>query len=273
MDVASLNGGSVKADREFFEVLVALKLDTLRGVSKYAGPGYLRTHANRDNFHIVGHIGERSYDLFLKRHRGFEMKEALKLLMSRSPFMTAGRREWENIARLERLGIAAARPVAFGERRFWFLEVESFLITENIAGGTPMDDYLVRRFSGDLSKEMLREKRALLWDIGDLVRRLHQAGLTHMDLYLCHIFVRETSQGDKVLHLIDLQRLAKRWLFKKRWVIKDLAALLYSARHLPLSRTDLMRIFTAYFDGAISEKDRRLLAAALKRAGGMMKNV
>ena len=79
--------------------------------------------------------------------------------------------------------------LAMIERRFWFLEVESFLITENIAGGTPMDDYLVRRFSGDLSKEMLREKRALLWDIGDLVRRLHQAGLTHMDLYLCHIFV------------------------------------------------------------------------------------
>ncbi|MCD6405836.1 MAG: hypothetical protein J7M19_08410, partial [Planctomycetes bacterium] len=162
MDTVSLNGGSVEADREFFEVLVGLKLDTLRGVFKYAGEGYIRTHANRDNFHLVGHIGERSYDFFLKRHRGFEMKEALKLLMSRSPFMTAGRREWQNIARLERLGISAARPVAFGERRFWFLEVESFLITENIAGGTPMDDYLARRFSGDLSREMLREKRALL---------------------------------------------------------------------------------------------------------------
>ena len=269
MDVVELNRGSVSAAREFIEPLSAVGLDTLRGVFSYSGEGYQRTHANRDNFHIVTEAQGRKLDLYLKRHRGFEIKEALKLLMARTPFKTSGRREWDNLLRLEALGIKTPRPVAFGERRFLGLERRSFIITEAIHGGRPLDEYIRERFSRGASLEALLEKRALLWDLGETVRRLHQAGLTHMDLYLNHFFVRETDEGDKEIFLIDLQRMAKRWLFKRRWIVKDLAALLYSARRLPLSMTDFARFFTAYFDGRVSADDRRLVRAALERADAM----
>jgi heptose I phosphotransferase len=103
-----------------------------------------------------------------------------------------------------------------------------------------------------------------------MVRRLHGAGFTHLDLYLNHIFVRETPEGDKVLHLIDLQRVARRWFLPRRWIVKDLAALLYSTRDVPLSRTDIARIFTAYFDGALAFRDRCLMKSALARCRRMM---
>lgn len=270
MEIVELNGGTVHADRDFLEVLVSLKLDTLRGVFEYAGAGYLRTQAKRDNFHIAGNAGERAYDLWLKRHRGLELKETLKLLMSDSPLAAPALREWDNMGHLEALGIRTARRVAFGQKRIPGLALKSFIITEDIAGGVPLDDYIAAHFAGALSEDVLREKRALLWDLGDLVRKLHQAGFTHMDLYLNHVFVRQTPEGDKLLYLIDLQRVARRWLLRRRWVIKDLAALLYSTRDLPLTKTDLARVFAAYFDGAFSPRERSLVRASAKRAARMI---
>lgn len=270
MALVRLNSGSITADEEFLEALVALKLDTMGNVTAYGGPGRWRTHANRENFHIVETVGSRTYDFHFKRHRGFELKEAVKFLMTRSPLETAGRREWENIFRLQGLNIPSMRPVAFGEKKLLFLERRSFIITQAIPNAAPMDDYVREHYAGALEAEAEREKRALLWEVGDLVRRLHNAGLTHMDLYLNHFFVRETPEGDKVLHLIDLQRVAKRWAFKRRWLVKDLAALVYSTRNLPLSRNDIARIFSAYFDGVLTPANRGLLRAALKRARRMM---
>ena len=270
MGFVTLNGGHIKADESFVEALVALKFDTMPGVFSYAGEGYLRTHAKHDNFHIVKTIGSRAYDLFLKRHEGLEVKESLKFLMARDPFASPGRREWDNIQRLESLGIATMPPVAYGEDRGVPLLRRSFLVTRRIPSAVPMDDYMKEHFAVCTSGAALREKRALLWDLGGLVRKLHSAGLTHMDLYLNHVFVKGAPGKDKVLHLIDLQRVARRWIFKRRWIVKDLAAVIYSARHVPLSTTDLARVFTAYFDGAGALKDRSLIRAAIRRAARMM---
>jgi len=253
------------AEEEFLPAIVALRLDTVKGVFSYAGRGYLRTHANRDNYHIVEEVGGRTFDLYLKRHRGFQLKEALKLLAAESPFLTAGRREWDSIATVAALGIPTMRRVAYGEAKLAFFELRSFVMTERIPAATPADRYIQEHFSGRMTAAAGREKRALLWDIGGLVRRLHGAGLTHMDLYLNHIFVRQTPSGETLLHLIDLQRVARRRFWRRRWIVKDLAALIYSARDLPLSRTDMARVFMAYFDGHILPKDRVLLRAALRR--------
>jgi len=269
MGFVKLNGGSITADEEFIEVLVALKLDTMPGAFE-CSEGYMRTHGKHDNLHLAGKVGSRYYDLFMKRHRGWELSESIKLLMARSPSESAGRREWNNIIRLEEMGIPTMRPVAVGEKKGRLFGKHSFVVTERIPNATQMDHYAKEHWAGVLSREELREKRSLLWDVGDLARRLHAAGLTHMDLYLNHFFVRETPDGDKALHLIDLQRVGKRWLFPRRWVVKDLSAILYSARHLPLSRTDIARIFTAYFDGSGDARGNRLMKAAIARCERMM---
>jgi heptose I phosphotransferase len=269
MGFVKLNGGSITADEEFIEVLVALKLDTMSGAFECC-EGYMRTHGRHDNLHLAGKAGNRYYDLFMKRHRGWEVSESIKLLMARSPFESAGRREWNNIIRLEEMGIPTMRPVAIGERKTGLFTTHSFIVTERVPNATQMDHYARERWNGPLTREELREKRSLLWDVGTLTRRLHGAGLTHMDLYLNHFFVREAPDGDKALHLIDLQRVGRRWLFRRRWIIKDLSAILYSARHLPLSRTDVARILTAYFGGSPDRRGRGLMKAAIARCERMM---
>jgi tRNA A-37 threonylcarbamoyl transferase component Bud32 len=64
-------------------------------------------------------------------------------------------------------------------------------------------------------------------DLAQLVRRFHQAGYVHRDLYTSHIFM-VTRPGGVELRLIDLARMfAPSWR-RFRWRVKDLAQLKYS---------------------------------------------
>ena len=73
-----------------------------------------------------------------------------------------------------------------------------------------------------------------------LVVKLHEAGLHHRDLYLCHFFAR--VEGEAVdLRLIDVARVARmNALTRWRWVVKDLAQFWYSTMQIP-AITDAQR--------------------------------
>ena len=62
-----------------------------------------------------------------------------------------------------------------------------------------------------------------------VARRFHAAGYNHRDLYCCHFFVKEPEPGRFEIRLIDLQRVQRRRRFRRRWIVKDLAQLAYSA--------------------------------------------
>ena len=59
--------------------------------------------------------------------------------------------------------------------------------------------------------------------------RLHTGGYVHRDLYLSHIFFDPDAPLDDALCLIDLQRMIRPAVNRRRWIVKDLAALNYSA--------------------------------------------
>jgi len=72
-----------------------------------------------------------------------------------------------------------------------------------------------------------REVSQLTRDLAQLVRRFHQAGYVHRDLYASHIFM-VSRPGGVELRLIDLARMfAPSWR-RFRWRVKDLAQLKYS---------------------------------------------
>lgn len=80
----------------------------------------------------------------------------------------------------------------------------------------------------------------LLEPTADVAARLHQAGLHHRDLYLCHFFARFSDNGKPELALIDAARVRSLpRFFARRWVIKDLAQFWYSTTKLPV--TDAQR--------------------------------
>ena len=109
----------------------------------------------------------------------------------------------------------------------------SFVITEDLAGYRDSEKALRDGLPFDL----------LLQPSANLAAQLHEAGLHHRDLYLCHFFVRASGDpGSSVdLRLIDAARVAKTTpLTRWRWIIKDLAQFWYSTTQIP-SITDAQR--------------------------------
>ncbi|MFB3067578.1 MAG: lipopolysaccharide kinase InaA family protein [Planctomycetota bacterium] len=86
-------------------------------------------------------------------------------------------------------------------------------------------------------------RRAML-AVADYTRRLHAGGLVHKDLYLCHFFgAPDTDQ----LALIDLARVHATRSWRLR--VKDLAAIVMSAREMGVSWTLLYRCLRRYGGG------------------------
>src|SRR6185437_6220361 len=70
----------------------------------------------------------------------------------------------------------------------------------------------------------------------DLAARLHQVGLHHRDLYLCHFLVKPGGDQPDV-RLIDSARVRRLpgFITRGRWIVKDLAQFWYSTLKLPIT--------------------------------------
>lgn len=186
--------------------------------------------------------GGRAY--FLKRHTGVGWREIFKNLVSlRAPVLGAGN-EHAAIHRLGELGVATLREAGFGQRGWNPARRESFLITEELAGMTSLED---------LCRDWPREppeagfKRALIAEVARIARVLHENGVNHRDFYLCHFLFDPASPPQAPrLSVIDLHRAQLRRRTPERWRVKDLGALYFSAMDIGLTRRDRLRFLKIY---------------------------
>jgi heptose I phosphotransferase len=167
--------------------------------------------------------GAEPVTCYLKRHWG-RLRPGDVLRAWLSGFSASwGRKEWEVIHAFRAAGIPTLTPVAAGERGAWWRR-ESFLLTEELSGFQSVENWLRARQTPDPA-----ETRAMIAHVAALTRRLHASGFNHRDLYLCHIFVRFDASEGWQWRVLDLQRVDRRRWFRTRWIVKDLAALNYSA--------------------------------------------
>lgn len=158
--------------------------------------------------------------------------------------------EWQWMHRLAADGIAAMRPVAFGESMKGCLERGSALLTEAVAG-----ESLERWADGRTT----RCPREMIQSLAGYVRRFHDRGYAHRDLYLCHIFIDESAGGEARFRMIDLQRVIRPIWRRDRWVVKDLAALDYSTPSRVAGVRDRVRFLKTYLGvGRLGTRGRRL---------------
>ena len=109
-------------------------------------------------------------------------------------------------------------------------------------------------------------KRRLIEMIATMAKRMHRAGVNHRDYYLCH-FLLERASAEPQLNLIDLHRAQLRAKVPKRWVVKDLGALLFSALDKGLTRRDLLRFIRIYSGGLTTlRSDKSLWRDVIGRA-------
>ena len=189
---------------------------------------------------------------FLKLHRGIGWREVFKnLLQLRLPIISA-RNEYEAVRRLESLGIDTLAIAAYSLKGINPAATHSMLVTDELSGTVSLEDYC-RNWSGSPPPASL--KRRLINKLAGSARGMHGGGINHRDFYLCHFHLDPDSLELPQLrcHLIDLHRAQLRESTPRRWRVKDLAGLYFSAMDCGLSRRDLLRFIHQYSDGGLRQ--------------------
>jgi heptose I phosphotransferase len=252
--------------------LAAAGLDTVARVMATDAGRCLRALRDRENWRLDVPDGEgKPRGAFLKKHHVRGLSLWLRAKLGLPLPATAGRTEAENNDRLERAGIPAMRTIAFGERLLPTGLLESFVLTEELTGFTQLDHFIRKRFTElNTASHAAREQDAafarLSLRVAAIAGRFHRAGFNHRDLYCCHFFIREDAVGDFEVRMIDLQRVQHRVRLRRRWIVKDLAQLHYSAPRERVSCSRRLAFFKQYLGvDRLRPQDKRLLRSVLRK--------
>jgi serine/threonine protein kinase len=189
---------------------------------------FLRRGPGRETFAYEAPGGQR---LIIKRY-------------TRSPRLAQA--EFDCLRRLGEAGLAVPRALE--------------LVKSRRGGLVIMEEVLHQSDLRQCLQEFPSEARGRLDEVLALTLGLHGRGWHHRDLYLDHFIVSEAG----CLVLIDFGRARQtRWL-RRRWLVKDLAALLYSTPRGVGPRLRL-RFLAAYLDGRgiTARRERRWWARAV----------
>ncbi|MGB5439389.1 MAG: lipopolysaccharide core heptose(I) kinase RfaP [Gammaproteobacteria bacterium] len=193
---------------------------------------------------------------FIKAHFGVGWREIIKNLVNgRLPVLGAGN-EWRAIHCLEQLQLATMRIAAYGEQGRNPARQRSFLVTEALDDTESLDTWLPRLMHYPDRTLYPELKRAVIHKVAGIARTLHTNGLNHRDFYLCHLRI-DLAGGTSLpaaerlrIYLMDLHRVQRRRHTPRRWKVKDLGSLLYSALfqsgELTLTTADYARFVQAY---------------------------
>jgi heptose I phosphotransferase len=186
---------------------------------------------------------------FAKIHHGVGWWEIVKNLLHLKLPVLGAQNEWRALTLLPRIGVDTMTPVAFGRMGIDPSRFRSFLITEELSNTTSLEHFCATWRAQAPSPRL---KKALTEQVASLVRRMHTHGVNHRDCYLCHFHLDLASipgfrkPGDVRLYVIDLHRAQIRRRTPRRWLVKDLGGLYFSALNIGMTRADRLRFIRAY---------------------------
>lgn len=166
---------------------------------------------------------------------------------------TKMRREWENLTLFRSLGIPTPDVVAYGETRQHGRVRSGALVTAEVPSAADLRTLAQRR---DVHLADPAWRRAVLRQVAEYARRLHQASFIHNDLNWRNILVN--LEGVPTVYFIDCPsgcRVLRP--LREKGVIKDLAFLDKLGRQY-LSRTERLRFYCYYREaGRLQAEDKR----------------
>lgn len=206
--------------------------------------------------------------VFLKRYDRPPLLQQLRNWFLHHGRRSFARTEGEAAARLTAGGIPTPHVVAFGEQWGPLFERRSFLMTEEIPDSEALERRLPPSFDAAAAQTARAARRDFIRLLAGFIRRFHDTGYRHRDLYLAHIFC--SSRGK--FSLIDLAR-ASRPILQRRFQIKDLAQLHYSAPATRFARTDRLRFYLAYIGRRrLTRSDKVFLCSVVRKAAKMARH-
>lgn len=207
--------------------------------------------------------------LFLKRYNHPPVGVQLKNWLNCRGIASMSFANLEPAKKLAAAGINTPKLIADGEQWGPLFEKRSFIITEKITGAESLERKLPDCFTAPPWPENLKLRRNFISQLAAFVKKFHQTGYRHRDLYLCHIFYDDNGR----FYLIDLARTFKPIIFRRRFQIKDIAQIHYSAPKKYISRTDRLRFYLAYTGHRrLTRNDKSFIDSVMRKAGRMARH-
>ncbi len=204
---------------------------------------------NRRTFRFI----HQNKAYFIKLHWGVGWAEIFKNLVTlRLPILGA-KNEWCAIQRFEQIGIETMTLCGYGQRGINPATQQSFVITESLEKSISLEDYCM---DWQKNPPPPKIKYQLIKQVAKMTRLMHENGMNHRDLYICHFLLmpfKEECPDNLHLHLIDLHRVQQRKKIPVRWQIKDLGALWYSTMAIGLTSRDYLRFICEYHQQPLSD--------------------
>jgi heptose I phosphotransferase len=154
-------------------------------------------------------------------------------------------------------------PICAGRKPFlWRIDKESFLLTDDLGEASRLNDFLKVNGAVPCRGKVLETKKRIVENLADITRKMHSAGMNHRDYYLCHILMDNKER----LYVIDLHRVNVRDKVGKRWMVKDLAALLFSSLEVPVTHGQRLAFYKRYMQiSRLSTNDKTLIRLIIKK--------
>ena len=130
---------------------------------------------------------------------------------------------------LQDIGIDTPKLVCYGnEKKIW--NNRSFVISEEIKNFEQLDFFLSKK---KYQKDKINYQDRIYKKVVHIINKLHQNGIVHHDLYLCHFLLDLNSLDNKKnikIYLIDFHRLVKKTKVSSKQISKELGDLLFSIK-------------------------------------------
>jgi hypothetical protein len=176
---------------------------------------------------------------FYKEFHNRGMKDVLKNFFG----LTRGKRAFRAGHSLLQYGFLTPEPVLYGVQKRFFIIQRNFLITRAVSGDRTYQ-YFRHHYHLPLPRELLEEKRALLYAAGREIGRLHKAGIFHGDLRVGNIILSGRGAAAR-FYFIDNERTTGSRTLSEKKRLKNLVQLnMVGLPHITV--TDRYRFLTAY---------------------------
>ena len=257
------DGGRLIVNRQFRELFVAHGLTTFAALYAWRDGEVVRKVKSRSTARVEltsAKLPGQTLTFYIKKHGRPKLKEYLKPLLNFGRPILGARNEWEAILEFHAAGIPTMIPIAFGESGD-----QSLVMTEGLGTDYTLLDWASSRWADAAQVGLTNEQREgcqreLISRVAQIASRMHARGAHHQDFYLNHmLWCGDRSRYD--LRIIDLGRVRFHKKLSRRWIIKDLAQLDYSASGL--SCADRLRFLRLYLGRPFTKADRRLVRAIL----------
>jgi len=207
--------------------------------------------------------------VFLKRYDEPPISVQLRNWLAARGRVSCGVLDVKASSKLAAAGINTPKTLFYGEQWGALFEKRSFVITEKIPNAESLERKLPDSFNKPDTVEKLRLRRSFIAELAVFIKGFHDTGYRHRDLYLSHLFYSDSRD----FYLIDLSRVFRPFVRQKRFRIKDIAQLYYSAPAKYFSRTDRLRFYINYTGrNKLTGKDKAFISKVVNKARRMARH-